>query len=118
MGEFTCLPNAAIGGSELNYPSFAANFRGGVQNGRLEYKRTVTNVGSLTSSYAVQVEVSKGVSVIVKPKILSFSKLGQKLSYKVTIVGKSKRSSDSSFGSLTWVSEKYRVRSPIAITWQ
>ncbi|KAK0581446.1 hypothetical protein LWI29_013914 [Acer saccharum] len=117
-GNFTCLPNAAIRGGELNYPSFAVNFRGGVQNGSLEYKRTVTNVGSPTSSYALQMEVPNGVSVIVKPKILSFNKLGQKLSYKVTFVGKSKRSSDSSIGSLTWVSGKFKVRSPIAVTWQ
>ncbi|KAK0580711.1 hypothetical protein LWI29_005356 [Acer saccharum] len=117
-GTFTCPKNAAIQAGDLNYPSFAFNFKGGVQNGSLEYKRTVTNVGIPTSSYAVQVEVPKGVSVIVKPKILSFNKLGQKLSYKVTVFGKSKTSSDSSFGSLTWISRKFRVRSPIAVTWQ
>ncbi|KAI9182575.1 hypothetical protein LWI28_026750 [Acer negundo] len=117
-GNLTCPKNGAIRGGELNYPSFAFNFRDGVQNGSLEYKRTVTNVGIPISSYAVQVEVPKGASVIVKPKILSFNKLGQKLSYKVTVVGKSKTSSDSSFGSLTWVSGKFRVRSPIAVTWQ
>ncbi|KAK0582930.1 hypothetical protein LWI29_031275 [Acer saccharum] len=117
-GTFTCPKNAAIQAGDLNYPSFAFNFKGGVQNGSLEYKRTVTNVGIPTSSYAVQVEVPEGVSVIVKPKILSFNKLGQKLSYKVTVVGKSKTSSYSSFGSLTWVSGKFRVRSPIAVTWQ
>ncbi|TXG62769.1 hypothetical protein EZV62_009763 [Acer yangbiense] len=116
--NFTCPSNGAIRGGELNYPSFAVNFKVGVQNGSLEYERTVTNVGTPTSSYAVQVEVPHGVSVIVKPKILSFNKLGQKLSYKVTIVGKSKTSSYSSFGSLTWVSGKFKVRSPIAVTWQ
>ncbi|KAK0581279.1 hypothetical protein LWI29_012006 [Acer saccharum] len=117
-GTFTCPQNIAFRAGDLNYPSFAFNFKGGVQNGSLEYKRTVTNVGIPTSSYAVQVEVPEGVSVIVKPKILSFNKLGQKLSYKVTVVGKSKTSSHSSFGSLTWVSGKFRVRSPIAVTWQ
>ncbi|KAK0582295.1 hypothetical protein LWI29_023826 [Acer saccharum] len=117
-GNLTCPKNGAIRGGELNYPSFAFNFRDGVQNGSLEYKRTVTNVGIPTSSYEVQMEVPNGVSVIVKPKILNFNKLGQKLSYKVTAVGKSKTSSDSSFGSLTWVSGKFRVRSPIAVTWQ
>ncbi|KAK0580953.1 hypothetical protein LWI29_008026 [Acer saccharum] len=117
-GTFTCPKNAAIQAGDLNYPSFAFNFKGGVQNGSLEYKRTVTNVGIPTSCYAVQLEVPKGVSVIVKPKILSFNKLGQKLSYKVTVVGKSKTSSDSTFGSVTWVSGKFRVRSPIAVTWQ
>ncbi|KAK0583303.1 hypothetical protein LWI29_035551 [Acer saccharum] len=63
-GNFICPKNGAIRGSELNYPSFAVNFRGGVQNGSLESKRTVTNVGIPTSSYAVQVEVPNGVSVI------------------------------------------------------
>ncbi|KAI9180764.1 hypothetical protein LWI28_007897 [Acer negundo] len=117
-GTFTCPLNIAFRPGDLNYPSFAFNFEGGVQNGSLEYKRTVTNVGTPTSSYAVQVEVPNGVSVIVKPKILSFNKLGQKLSYKLTVVGKSKTSSHSSFGSLTWISGKFRVRSPIAVTWQ
>ncbi|KAI9180681.1 hypothetical protein LWI28_007169 [Acer negundo] len=120
MGNFTCPKIAAFGAGDLNYPTFAVNFIGGVQNGSLEYKRTVTNVGTPTSYYAVQVEVPNGVSMIVNPKILSFNKLGRKLSYKVTVVvvGKSKTSSDSSFGSLTWVSGKFRVRSPIAVTWQ
>ncbi|TXG62767.1 hypothetical protein EZV62_009761 [Acer yangbiense] len=56
-GNFTSPKFAAFGARDLNYPSFAINFRGGVQNGSLEYKRTVTNVGIPTSSYAVQVEV-------------------------------------------------------------
>ncbi|KAK2650169.1 hypothetical protein Ddye_017658 [Dipteronia dyeriana] len=117
-GTFTCPQNIALQAGDLNYPSFAFNFKGGVQNVSLEYKRIVTNVGTPTSSYAVQVEVPNGVSVIVKPKILSFNKFGQKLSYMVTVVGKSKTSSHSSFGSLTWVSGKFRVKSPIAVTWQ
>ncbi|KAK0582708.1 hypothetical protein LWI29_028699 [Acer saccharum] len=66
-GHFTCPKNTAIRAGDLNYPSFAVNFRGGVQNGSLEYKRTVTNVGTPTTSYALQVEVPNGVSVIVKP---------------------------------------------------
>ncbi|KAI9181420.1 hypothetical protein LWI28_014866 [Acer negundo] len=110
--------DAAFQAGDLNYPSFAVNFKGGVQNGSLEYTRTVTNVGTPTSSYTVKVEVPNGVLVIVNPKTLSFNKVGQKLSYKVTFVGKSRRSSDSSFGSLSWVYGKYSVRSPIAVTWQ
>ncbi|KAK0582445.1 hypothetical protein LWI29_025746 [Acer saccharum] len=117
-GTFTCPTDAAFQTGDLNYPSFAVNFKGGVQNGTLEYTRTVTNVGTPKSSYEMKVEVPNGVSVIVNPKILSFNKVGQKLTYKVTFVGKSRRSSDSSFGSLTWISGKYRVRSPIAVTWQ
>ncbi|KAK2650461.1 hypothetical protein Ddye_017950 [Dipteronia dyeriana] len=117
-GTFTCPTEASFRAGDLNYPSFAVNFKGGFQNGSLEYTRTVTNVGTPTSSYTLKVEVPNGVSMIVNPKILSFKKLDQKMSYKVTFVGKSRRSSDSSFGSVTWVSGKYSVRSPIAVTWQ
>ncbi|KAK0580462.1 hypothetical protein LWI29_002223 [Acer saccharum] len=116
-GNFTCPKK----NGDLNYPSFAVNFNGDGQNITMEYLRTVTNVGTPTSSYAVQVVQPNGVSVTVKPKILSFNKLGQKLSYKVTFVGlggSTRASSNSSFGSLTWVYGKYVVRSPIAVIWQ
>ncbi|KAK2650460.1 hypothetical protein Ddye_017949 [Dipteronia dyeriana] len=117
-GTFTCPTDTSFQAGDLSYPSFAINFKGGVQNGSLEYMRTVTNIGTPTSSYAVKVDVPNGVAVIVNPKILSFNKVGQKLSYNVTFVGKSIRSFDSSFGSLTWVSGKYRVKSPLVVTWQ
>ncbi|TXG62770.1 hypothetical protein EZV62_009764 [Acer yangbiense] len=116
-GNFTCPKK----NGDLNYPSFAVNFNGDGQNITMEYQRTVTNVGTPTCSYAVQVKQPNGVSVTVKPKILSFKKLGQKLSYKVTFVGlrgSTRASSSTSFGSLTWVYGKYVVRSPIAVIWQ
>ncbi|KAH7577829.1 hypothetical protein JRO89_XS01G0304900 [Xanthoceras sorbifolium] len=123
-GNFTTCPKKPTfqpGGGDLNYPSFAVNFKGNAQNITLEYQRTATNVGTPTSSYAVQVQQPSGVLVTVKPKILSFENLGQKLSYKVTFVGLRRpttTSSNSPFGSLTWVCGKYTVKSPIAVTWQ
>ncbi|KAJ6972194.1 subtilisin-like protease SBT4.14 [Populus alba x Populus x berolinensis] len=116
----TCPDNKALQPGDLNYPSFAVNFEGNARNNRVKYKRTLTNVGTPSSTYAVKVEEPNGVSVILEPKSLSFKKLGQKLSYNVTFVssGGKGREGSSSFGSLVWLSGKYSVRSPIAVTWQ
>lgn len=119
--NFTCPKPSSFQPGDLNYPSFAVNFKSNARNKTIEYERTVTNVGINTCSYAVKVQEPNGVAVMVTPPILSFQKLGEKLSYKVTFVslrGAAKSSSSSSFGSLTWVSGKYAVRSPIAVTWQ
>ncbi|XP_031285368.1 subtilisin-like protease SBT1.1 [Pistacia vera] len=119
-GNFTCPKPGAFRPGDLNYPSFAVNFKDNAPNITVEHQRTVTNVGPPACSYNVQVEQPNGVLVSVKPEILSFQKLGEKLSYKISVVslkGPTKTSSTSSFGSLTWVSGKYKVRSPIAVTW-
>ncbi|XP_017969733.1 PREDICTED: subtilisin-like protease SBT1.1 [Theobroma cacao] len=118
VDNFTCPKHAIMQPGDLNYPSFAVNFKSSAAE-NVTYKRTVTNVGTPKSTYKVLVEEPKGVSVIVKPKILTFKMLGEKLSYKVTFIGlkRTKPVAASSFGSLVWVSGKYRVRSPIAASW-
>ncbi|MBA0592387.1 hypothetical protein Gorai_009369 [Gossypium raimondii] len=105
---------------DLNYPSFAVNFKQKARNVMFTYKRTVTNVGIPKSTYKVSVEVPKGVSVIVSPKVLSFTELNEELSYEVSFTGlsRNKTVAGSSFGSLVWVSGNYRVRSPIAVSWK
>ncbi|XVF73321.1 hypothetical protein PTKIN_Ptkin12aG0192300 [Pterospermum kingtungense] len=113
---FTCPKKATMQPGDLNYPSFAVNFERKAQNISFTYKRTVTNVGVPISTYKVSVEEPKGVSVIVKPSILSFKKLGEKLSYQVSFIGLG-RTNKYAFGSLVWVSGNHRVRSPIAVTW-
>ncbi|KAK8718370.1 hypothetical protein V6N13_045606 [Hibiscus sabdariffa] len=111
---------ASMQPGDLNYPSFAVNFKRRAQNVTVTYKRTVTNVGIPRSTYKVSVEVPKGVSVTVRPKVLSFKKLNEEVSYKVSFTGLSRKKTvaSSSFGYLVWVSGKYRVRSPIAVTWK
>ncbi|XWS77129.1 hypothetical protein CRYUN_Cryun01aG0235500 [Craigia yunnanensis] len=118
--NFTCPKHATMQPGDLNYPSFAVNFNSSAQNITVPYKMTVTNVGAPKSTYKVLVEEPKAISVIVKPKILTFKKLGEKLSYKVSFIGlkRTKSIAASSFGSLVWVSGKYRVRSPIAASWE
>jgi len=119
-GNFKCAKKSALKVGDLNYPSFAALFGASALNASVTYKRVVTNVGNPKSSYAVKVEEPKGVSVRVEPRNISFRKTGEKLSYKVSFVSNGNRAvtGSSTFGSLTWVSGKYAVRSPIAVTWQ
>ncbi|KAG2403830.1 Subtilisin-like protease [Vigna angularis] len=118
--NFVCSRKAFLQAGDLNYPSFAVLFGRSAFNASVTYRRVVTNVGKSRSSYAVKVEQPNGVSVSVEPRKLKFEKLGQKLSYNVTFLatGGGKVGGSSSFGSLIWVSDRYKVRSPIAITWQ
>ncbi|XP_014496642.1 subtilisin-like protease SBT1.1 isoform X2 [Vigna radiata var. radiata] len=118
--NLVCSRKAVLKAGDLNYPSFAVLFGRSSFNSSVTYRRVVTNVGKSRSSYAVKVEQPNGVSVSVEPRKLKFEKLGQKLSYNVTFLatGGGKIAGSSSFGSLIWVSDRYKVTSPIAITWQ
>ncbi|XP_008232840.1 PREDICTED: subtilisin-like protease SBT1.1 [Prunus mume] len=116
--NFTCPKNAVLQPGDLNYPSFSVLFSKDARNMSVTYKRTVKNVGKIPSTYAVQVKEPTGVSVTVEPRSLGFKKMGEKLSYKVSFVALGGPAlTNSSFGTLTWVSGKYRVGSPIAVTW-
>ncbi|KAL2233960.1 UNVERIFIED_CONTAM: Subtilisin-like protease SBT1.1 [Sesamum indicum] len=118
-GNFTCSPGSDLQSSDLNYPSFAVLLSSNARNITVTYKRTVTNVGTPVSTYAVKVTEPEGVSIIVEPKVLKFRKLGEKLSYRVrfTSIAEGTASANFSFGTLVWASKKYSVRSPIAVTW-
>ncbi|WCJ23123.1 Subtilisin-like protease [Euphorbia peplus] len=115
--NFSCPGNTILQPGDLNYPSFAVNFEG--ENKKKTYKRSVTNVGAGSCIYVVKIEEPKGVSIFVEPKVLRFEKLGQEVSYNVSFVGSKNVGTDEfSFGSITWVFGKYKVRSPVAVTWQ
>ncbi|GLU00569.1 hypothetical protein SLE2022_179270 [Rubroshorea leprosula] len=118
--NFTCPKRTTMQPGDLNYPSFVVLLKSDAHNVTITYTRTVTNVGNPpVGTYKVHVQEPEGISVRVKPSILSFKMHGQKLAYKVsfTAVKRIIESENSSFGSLTWVSGKYTVRSPIAVTW-
>ncbi|MCE3049278.1 hypothetical protein HAX54_044512 [Datura stramonium] len=100
---------SSIAEAELNYPSFSVNLGSGSQT----YTRTVTNVGEANSTYTVQVIGLEGVELSIKPRILKFSALNQKLSYQVTF--KRSTSTNLSQGHIKWSSTKYSVRSSISV---
>ncbi|OVA19114.1 Peptidase S8/S53 domain [Macleaya cordata] len=74
--SYRCPSKGHLQSSDLNYPSFALNFDCGTANITMEYKRIVTNVGAPTSRYRVKTCQPDGVLMIVRPKVLNFSKLG------------------------------------------
>jgi hypothetical protein len=54
--------------------------------------------------------------VTVKPRTLVFTKKNQRHMYTVSF-GAEKASASGSYGSITWSSGLYTVRSPVAVTW-
>lgn len=99
---------------DLNYPAISAVFPETVS--KMTLHRTVTNVGSSTSTYIVRVSPMKGLDIDVEPKRLQFTHTQQKLSYKITFTTKS-RQEVPGFGALMWSDGVHKVRSPIAVIW-
>ena len=97
---------------DLNYPSFALSRSPSTFFSRV-FKRIVTNVGSPTSTYRVKVDGPLGLQIQVIPEVLSFTAVGQQLSYSVVVQG----SIDDSIvsASLVWDDGTFQVRSPIVV---
>ncbi|MCD7466888.1 Subtilisin-like protease 1 [Datura stramonium] len=107
-----CRNVKSISEAQLNYPSFSIKLGKSAQT----YTRTVTNVGVANSSYSVEIGAPPGVSVIVKPSTLNFSKLNQKLEYQVTFSIRANSSNSGAVqGFLKWTNNRHSVRSPISV---
>ncbi|TKY56807.1 Cucumisin protein [Spatholobus suberectus] len=96
---------------ELNLPSFAL-FVNSSDFSRA-YRRTVTNVGSATSTYKARVIAPSLLQIQVKPNTLSFTSVGQKKSFYVIIEGRINVQIVSA--SLIWDDGNHQVRSPIVV---
>ena len=118
--SFNCPNDTILYPGDLNYPTFSVVFDLDSENNSITHRRTVTNVGFPCSTYVVRVQEPEGVTIEVEPNILKFRHFNQKLSYRVSFFanGETSGSDHAAFGSLSWVSWKYTVRSPIAVTWQ
>ncbi|XP_058762382.1 cucumisin-like [Vicia villosa] len=96
---------------KLNLPSFALRvndtFSGYV------YHRTVTNVGSAKSTYKARIISPPLLEIQVKPDVLSFTSIGQKQSFSLTIEGSIDVAIMSA--SLIWEDGNHQVRSPIVV---
>ncbi|KAI4384739.1 hypothetical protein MLD38_002851 [Melastoma candidum] len=101
---------------DLNYPAISVVFPENASVRSLVVQRTVTNVGSPNSTYAVASSQFKGASIRVEPGMLKFSRKYQKLPYKVTFTTTA-RQMGPEFGELVWKDSTHKVRSPVAITW-
>ncbi|XP_059457509.1 cucumisin-like [Corylus avellana] len=97
----------------LNYPSFAISLSSSRSFSQV-YHRTVTNVGSPTSTYkGIVTSTATGLRIKVNPSVLTFTSLGQKLSFALTIEGTPNK--DIVSASLVWDDGKFQVRSPIVV---
>ncbi|XP_021295443.1 cucumisin-like isoform X1 [Herrania umbratica] len=98
---------------DLNYPSFAL-FTSPLKPVSRTFNRTVTNVGSPSSTYTATLTAPAGaLKIQVNPNVLSFTSLGQKLSFELTIEGTTEKSIVSA--SLEWDDGVQKVRSPIIV---
>jgi hypothetical protein len=95
----------------LNLPSFA--LKGNNPFIGHAFNRTVTNVGSANSTYKARVVSSSLLEIQVIPDVLSFTSIGQKKSFSLTIEGNINVGIMSA--SLIWDDGNYQVRSPIVV---
>ncbi|KAB2026188.1 hypothetical protein ES319_D06G201800v1 [Gossypium barbadense] len=97
--------------SELNYPSFGLSTSPLKPFSRI-FKRTVTNVGSPTAVYRANLSFPTGtLKIRVNPDVLSFTSVGQKLSFEVIVEATMDKAMVS--GALVWDDGEHKVRSPI-----
>ncbi|KAK1603851.1 hypothetical protein QYE76_027524 [Lolium multiflorum] len=96
--------------AQLNYPTITVPLR----PTPFIVNRTVTNVGPAESTYTAKVEAPTTLAVHVSPETLSFSKVGEKKTFSVSVSGHGVTEEElTAEGSLSWVSEKHVVRSPV-----
>ncbi|CAA0823687.1 subtilase family protein [Striga hermonthica] len=112
--SFECPKNPPSAGN-LNYPSVAIPRL----NGTVTISRTVTNVGSCSSVYFINVKPPQGISVKISPLVLVFNKLGQKIRFAITVKVQNQTKIEKGkylFGEYKWYNADYSVRSPIAVS--
>ncbi|POO02849.1 Subtilase [Trema orientale] len=98
--------------ADFNYPSISVPSLGSEP---VIVTRRVKNVGP-PGTYNGSVSAPVGVSVIVKPKSLKFSKTGEEKNFEIVLKAKATRKpKDYVFGELKWTDGKHNVRSPIAV---
>ncbi|WCJ19694.1 Subtilisin-like protease [Euphorbia peplus] len=97
---------------DLNYPSFAVSVLPR-ENVTRKFHRTVTNVGSPKSTYKAVIDAPPGLYIQVQPDVLSFTFLGQKKNFIVTVESNAIEQNPVSSGVLIWDDGMHQVRSPI-----
>ncbi|PNT61635.1 subtilisin-like protease SBT1.8 [Brachypodium distachyon] len=107
-----CAKLPKLDQKDLNYPSITVI----INNAQsvVNVTRAVTNVGEAVSTYVVEVDVPKSVTVEVMPTKLMFKEVEEVLNYTVTVKADTVPESTIE-GQLKWVFDKHIVRSPILI---
>ncbi|KAI3886993.1 hypothetical protein MKX03_022786, partial [Papaver bracteatum] len=110
-GTKSTCKNQIIPIYNLNYPSIGvANV-----NGNVSVIRTVTYYGRGSETFRAFSQNPSGVKVAVAPNVLRFKRTGEKKSFRVRFMPSKTSNGSYVFGSLSWRSGLYQVRSPIAL---
>ncbi|KAF7006650.1 hypothetical protein CFC21_021675 [Triticum aestivum] len=108
--SLTCAKLPKVKDVQLNYPTLTVP----LASTPFTVTRTVTNVGPAHSTYAAKVDSPSSMKVRVSPETLVFSMAGEKKTFSVTVICQGVGASEIFVeGSLSWVSKKHVVRSPI-----
>ncbi|ONK62169.1 uncharacterized protein A4U43_C07F1100 [Asparagus officinalis] len=97
---------------DLNYPSFALSVKTGIDFSAT-FNRTLTNVGSASSSYRATITSPSDLKVSIEPTTFSFKSLMEKKSFSLKVEGLTRESVLSA--SLLLSDGAYYVRSPIVV---
>ncbi|KAI3992841.1 hypothetical protein MKX01_021564 [Papaver californicum] len=108
--KITCK-NPLIPTYNLNYPSIGVAFI----NGEVSVIRTVTYVGRGPATFKAFTRNPSGVEVAVEPNELSFKRTGERKSFRVHFMPTETTNNTFVTGSLSWISDLYQVKSPIAV---
>ncbi|XP_065871906.1 cucumisin-like [Euphorbia lathyris] len=96
---------------DLNYPSFAVSVVPGQTI--TEFHRTVTNVGTLASTYKAVIHSPPTLKIIVEPDVISFQFPGQTQFFTVTVEVIASDEYPILSGVLIWDDGVHQVRSPV-----
>ncbi|KAL1213989.1 Subtilisin-like protease SBT4.13 [Cardamine amara subsp. amara] len=103
----------------LNYPSMTYMYLDSDtdSNFTVTFDRTLTNVGTPSSTYKSTVVAGYGskLSVSVTPSVLSFKTVNEKQSFRVTVIGGNLDEQVPSSANLIWSDGTHNVRSPIVV---
>ncbi|CAN6439225.1 unnamed protein product [Victoria cruziana] len=116
--------NCTLEKEDLNYPSFAAVFKKTdvpFYPKKKTFTRVLTSVGATDAVYSSEVDVPKGMKVIVTPSSLTFSKRKKKQSFRLHLevdeeaLSAVQKGTRVAYGYLRWSDEKSKhiVSSPI-----
>ncbi|XP_018728630.2 subtilisin-like protease [Eucalyptus grandis] len=116
--KVTCSSIKSIPDYQLNYPSISVVFGGSVT--MVSVTRTVRNVGPAKSHYRLVIDPIKGLdSIDVHPRDLEFTEANQTASYRVDFTRGVDRKAAATMpfaqGTITWVSARHSVRTPVAV---
>ncbi|XVF39904.1 hypothetical protein PTKIN_Ptkin01aG0070300 [Pterospermum kingtungense] len=102
--------------TELNYPSFIAIFSKNDSFPKvMNFTRVVTNVGDDKSFYKAVAGTSSGMTITVKPSILTFTKKYQKQSFVVSVKS-DEEAPQVAFGYVKWTDQySHIVSSPVVV---